>query len=226
MVVRARAAWRRRHVAGPLRAVRDESEGYLDQRAAPCIQSDSTRTVPMLPRASGTQGSSEELHSTPPVYPSWDDNYGQRRQPRAPSGTARGGARPPLLPSTPGRRVGPRREGHVPPRSPQHGDATMVSERQKSRPEPPRGPGCGEVGGRPARAPTGPARPRHRRFRTGPRWAQLRRGEVRAARRGDPRRRRRALTERSGGRVPSPLTSPSARCSRGQGGTCPPPRPS
>ena len=27
--------------------------------------------------------------------------------------------------------------------------------------------------------------------------------------------------ERSGGRVPSPLTSPSARCSRGQGGTCP-----
>ena len=73
----------------------------------------------------------------------------------------------------------------------------MVNERQKSRPEPPRGPGCGEVGGRPARAPTGPARPRHRRFRTGPRWAQLRRGEVRAARRGDPRRRRRALTERS-----------------------------
>ena len=37
---------------------------------------DSTRTVPMLPRASGTQGSSEELHSTPPVYPSWDGNYG------------------------------------------------------------------------------------------------------------------------------------------------------
>ena len=73
----------------------------------------------------------------------------------------------------------------------------MVSERQKSRPEPPRGPGCGEVGGRPARAPTGSARPRHRRFRTGPRWAQLRRGEVRAARRGDPRRRRRTVTERS-----------------------------
>ena len=73
----------------------------------------------------------------------------------------------------------------------------MVSERQKSRPEPPRGPGCGEVGGRPARAPTGPARPRHRRFRTGPRWAQLRREEVRAARRGEPRRRRRTVTERS-----------------------------
>ena len=36
-------------VPDPLRAARDESEGYLDQRAAPCIQSDSTRAVPMLP---------------------------------------------------------------------------------------------------------------------------------------------------------------------------------
>ena len=73
----------------------------------------------------------------------------------------------------------------------------MVDERRKSRPEPPRGPGCGEVDGRPARAPTGPAQPRRRRVRAGPRGAQLRSGEVRAARRGDPRRRRRALTERS-----------------------------
>ena len=29
-----------------------------------------------------------------------------------------------------------------------------------------------------------------------------------------------------GGRVPAPVTRPSARCSRGQGRTCPPPRPS
>ena len=35
---------------------------------------DSTRAVPMLPRATVAQSSSEELHSTPPVYPSWDDN--------------------------------------------------------------------------------------------------------------------------------------------------------
>ena len=61
-------------VADPLRAARDESEGYLDQRAAPCIQSDSTQAVPMLPRATVAQSSSEELHSTSPVYPSWDDN--------------------------------------------------------------------------------------------------------------------------------------------------------
>jgi hypothetical protein len=44
----------------------------------------------------------------------------------------------------------------------------MVDERRKSRPEPPRGPGCGEVDGRPARAPTGPAQPRRRRFQAGP----------------------------------------------------------
>ena len=35
---------------------------------------DSTQAVPMLPRATVAQSSSEELHSTSPVYPSWDGN--------------------------------------------------------------------------------------------------------------------------------------------------------
>ena len=54
----------------------------------------------MLPRATVAQSSSEELHSTTPVYPSWDGHYGQRRQSRAHQEGRGGGHVPPAPVST------------------------------------------------------------------------------------------------------------------------------
>ena len=161
------------------------------------------------------------------------------------SGRARGGTRPPLPPSAPGRRAGHERGTLSPPlptvRGYYHGRrAQEVTTRARA----PGGLGCGEVGGRPGGpqpgprgqgvggsepGPRGPAakrggagrapgrspdggaapsrsgaktsRPAGRRSDAGP---GMRSGEARAARRGgDPRRRRRALTERSADEPPS-----------------------
>jgi hypothetical protein len=115
----------------------------------------------------------------------------------------------------------------------------MVDERRKSRPEPPRGPGCGEVDGRPARAPTGPAQPRRRRFQAGPplgpaaKWGGASRApgitptaaprphgaeRRRAGRRaGDPARARgaRGAKRRGAGRAPGRVSPAAAPRSRG-----------
>ena len=187
------------------RAARVESEGYPIQRAVSCIQSDSTRSgLPQL-RETMTQRASEEDSSSAPVIPSGMKNdcggycapstSGRREMGTAPlpppsvpsqNGACRVGARP--LPRPPSAGGGDRGSGTRPPPL-----AVVTSEHRRHRGGPAgreREERRGEVRSEPAGTGKRSERAASRAPGRGP-AAAPRSGEVRAASRAVPRRRRR-----------------------------------